>query len=193
MNTAVNLPPLREIIERHGLRAKKSLGQNFLLDLNLTGRIARAAGPFEGTTVVEIGPGPGGLTRALLAQGAKRVIADPSGNPSALMAAVVDPAYWSSQPRELADAMRRGAGDLGGAPVPGSREDRLAAGAASSQDRLTLTVEEAATALGISRALAYEAVQHGDIPSIRIGRRILVPRSRLMRLLESSGEQTEDG
>jgi 16S rRNA (adenine1518-N6/adenine1519-N6)-dimethyltransferase len=75
MNTAVNLPPLREIIERHGLRAKKSLGQNFLLDLNLTGRIARAAGPFEGTTIVEIGPGPGGLTRALLAQGAKRVIA----------------------------------------------------------------------------------------------------------------------
>ena len=75
MNVADNLPPLREIIERHGLRAKKSLGQNFLLDLNLTGRIARAAGPFEGITVVEIGPGPGGLTRALLAQGARRVIA----------------------------------------------------------------------------------------------------------------------
>ena len=127
-----------------------------------------------------------GFLRAA-AQGAKRVIADPSGNPSALMAAVVDPAYWSSQPRELADAMRRGAGDLGGAPVPGSREDRLAAGAASSQDRLTLTVEEAATALGISRALAYEAVQHGDIPCIRIGRRILVPRSALMRLLDSAG------
>jgi 16S rRNA (adenine1518-N6/adenine1519-N6)-dimethyltransferase len=69
------LPPLREVIRRHGLSAKKSLGQNFLLDLNLTGRIARAAGPLEGVRVVEIGPGPGGLTRALLAHGAQRVIA----------------------------------------------------------------------------------------------------------------------
>ncbi len=70
-----DLPPLREVIKRHGLAPKKSLGQNFLLDLNLTARIARAAGPLEGATVLEIGPGPGGLTRALLAQGAKRVIA----------------------------------------------------------------------------------------------------------------------
>ncbi|MEJ2433495.1 MAG: 16S rRNA (adenine(1518)-N(6)/adenine(1519)-N(6))-dimethyltransferase RsmA [Pseudolabrys sp.] len=70
-----DLPPLREVIRRHGLSPKKSLGQNFLLDLNLTARIARAAGPFDGVTVVEIGPGPGGLTRALLAQGVKRVIA----------------------------------------------------------------------------------------------------------------------
>jgi 16S rRNA (adenine1518-N6/adenine1519-N6)-dimethyltransferase len=70
-----DLPPLREVIKRHGLTAKKSLGQNFLLDLNLTARIARAAGPLDGATVIEIGPGPGGLTRALLAQGAKRVIA----------------------------------------------------------------------------------------------------------------------
>jgi 16S rRNA (adenine1518-N6/adenine1519-N6)-dimethyltransferase len=69
------LPPLREIIRRHGLTARKSLGQNFLLDLNLTGRIARAAGPLAGVTVIEIGPGPGGLTRALLAEGAARVIA----------------------------------------------------------------------------------------------------------------------
>jgi 16S rRNA (adenine1518-N6/adenine1519-N6)-dimethyltransferase len=65
-----SLPPLREIVARHGLDAKKTLGQNFLFDLNLTSRIARAAGPFDKTTVVEIGPGPGGLTRALLAQGA---------------------------------------------------------------------------------------------------------------------------
>jgi 16S rRNA (adenine1518-N6/adenine1519-N6)-dimethyltransferase len=70
-----DLPPLREVIKRHGLAPKKSLGQNFLLDLNLTARIARAAGPLEGATVIEIGPGPGGLTRALLAQGAERVIA----------------------------------------------------------------------------------------------------------------------
>src|SRR5581483_3847746 len=70
-----DLPPLREVIRRHGLQAKKSLGQNFLLDLNLTARIARAAGPLDGVTVVEVGPGPGGLTRALLAEGARRVIA----------------------------------------------------------------------------------------------------------------------
>jgi 16S rRNA (adenine1518-N6/adenine1519-N6)-dimethyltransferase len=69
------LPPLREVIRRHGLIAKKSLGQNFLLDLNLAGRIGRAAGPLRGVTVLEIGSGPGGLTRALLALGAKGVIA----------------------------------------------------------------------------------------------------------------------
>jgi 16S rRNA (adenine1518-N6/adenine1519-N6)-dimethyltransferase len=69
------LPPLREVIRRHGIIARKSLGQNFLFDLNLAARIARAAGPLAGTTVLEIGPGPGGLTRALLALGAARVIA----------------------------------------------------------------------------------------------------------------------
>ncbi len=70
-----DLPPLRDVMRRHGLSAKRSLGQNFLFDLNLTGRIARAAGPLDGVTVVEIGPGPGGLTRALLAEGARKVIA----------------------------------------------------------------------------------------------------------------------
>src|SRR6187200_2992330 len=70
-----DLPPLREVIRKHGLTPKKSLGQNFLFDLNLTARIARAAEPLENITVVEIGPGPGGLTRALLALGARRVIA----------------------------------------------------------------------------------------------------------------------
>jgi len=69
------LPPLREVIARHGLSAKKQLGQNFLLDLNLTRRIARTAGPLEDTTVIEVGPGPGGLTRALLVEGARRVVA----------------------------------------------------------------------------------------------------------------------
>lgn len=73
--SADGLPPLREVIATHGLSAKKSLGQNFLFDLNLTGRIARAGAPLEETEVVEIGPGPGGLTRALLMNGAKRVIA----------------------------------------------------------------------------------------------------------------------
>jgi 16S rRNA (adenine1518-N6/adenine1519-N6)-dimethyltransferase len=69
------LPPLREVIAQLGLSARKSLGQNFLFDLNLTRRIAREAGPLQGRTVIEVGPGPGGLTRALLAEGAGRVIA----------------------------------------------------------------------------------------------------------------------
>ena len=73
--TLDGLPPLREVIDRYELRAKKSLGQNFLLDLNLTGKIARAAGDLSSATVIEVGPGPGGLTRALLAHGAARVIA----------------------------------------------------------------------------------------------------------------------
>ncbi len=67
------LPPLRDVIARHGLAAKKALGQNFLFDLNLTRRIARAAGPFEGISVIEVGPGPGGLTRALLMEGVERL------------------------------------------------------------------------------------------------------------------------
>jgi 16S rRNA (adenine1518-N6/adenine1519-N6)-dimethyltransferase len=75
MSAIDDLPPLREVIRAHALSARKSLGQNFLLDLNLTARIARAAGPLEGASVVEIGPGPGGLTRALLALGAAHVIA----------------------------------------------------------------------------------------------------------------------
>jgi 16S rRNA (adenine1518-N6/adenine1519-N6)-dimethyltransferase len=69
-----DLPPLREVVAAHGLAAKKSLGQNFLFDFNLTRRIARAAGPLVQATIVEVGPGPGGLTRALLAEGAGKVI-----------------------------------------------------------------------------------------------------------------------
>ena len=70
-----HLPPLREVIAQHGLLPKKSLGQNFLFDLNLTRRIARAAAPLGGFTIVEVGPGPGGLTRALLMEGAEKIIA----------------------------------------------------------------------------------------------------------------------
>src|SRR5215475_14298342 len=75
METLAGLPPLRETIARHGLGARKRLGQHFLLDLNLTRRIARAAAPLDHGTIIEVGPGPGGLTRALLLEGANRVVA----------------------------------------------------------------------------------------------------------------------
>ncbi len=75
MATIDGLPPLREVIAQHGLSARKSLGQNFLLDLNLTAKIARLAGDLSQSDVLEVGPGPGGLTRGLLAEGARRVLA----------------------------------------------------------------------------------------------------------------------
>lgn len=75
MSAIDNLPPLREVIAGHGLSARKSLGQNFLLDLNLTAKIARQAGDLSQCDVLEIGPGPGGLTRGLLAEGARKVLA----------------------------------------------------------------------------------------------------------------------
>jgi 16S rRNA (adenine1518-N6/adenine1519-N6)-dimethyltransferase len=75
MSAIDSLPPLREVIAAHGLSAKKALGQNFLLDLNLTAKIARVAGDLSGADVLEVGPGPGGLTRGLLASGARRVVA----------------------------------------------------------------------------------------------------------------------
>jgi 16S rRNA (adenine1518-N6/adenine1519-N6)-dimethyltransferase len=70
-----SLPPLRQVIDTHGIAAKKSLGQNFLLDLNLTSKIARLAGDLQECDVLEVGPGPGGLTRGLLAEGARKVLA----------------------------------------------------------------------------------------------------------------------
>ncbi|MBC6437604.1 MAG: 16S rRNA (adenine(1518)-N(6)/adenine(1519)-N(6))-dimethyltransferase RsmA [Rhodobacteraceae bacterium] len=75
MSRIDGLPPLREVIAAHGLSARKSLGQNFLLDLNLTAKIARAAGTLDGVNVLEVGPGPGGLTRGLLTEGARHVLA----------------------------------------------------------------------------------------------------------------------
>ena len=75
MSAIDSLPPLREVIQKHNLSARRSLGQNFLLDLNLTAKIARAAGDLTEADVLEVGPGPGGLTRGLLAEGARRVLA----------------------------------------------------------------------------------------------------------------------
>ena len=75
MSQIDGLPPLRDVIATHQLSAKKALGQNFLLDLNLTAKIARSAGDLSGSDILEIGPGPGGLTRGLLAEGARKVLA----------------------------------------------------------------------------------------------------------------------
>ena len=87
------LPPLREVVATHRLEARKALGQNFLFDLNLTRKIARAAGPLAGIAVVEVGPGPGGLTRALLSEGAAKVIAI-ERDARALGALVEISAHW---------------------------------------------------------------------------------------------------
>ncbi len=99
------LPPLRAVIESMDLWAKKSLGQNFLLDLNLTRRIAREAGPLEGRDVLEIGPGPGGLTRGLLAEGARRVLAIERDERFLPALAGIDAASGGRLAVELADAL----------------------------------------------------------------------------------------
>lgn len=117
------LPPLREVIRRHALSARKSLGQNFLLDLNLTGRIARAAGPLAGVTVVEIGPGPGGLTRALISEGAKRVVAIERDERAVAALAEIEAHYPGRLSVIAADAMtfdaraHLGAVDATGGPI----------------------------------------------------------------------------
>lgn len=103
---ADGLPPLRDVIAAHGLRARKSLGQNFLHDLNLTGRIARAAGPLDGVTVLEVGPGPGGLTRALLDNGAARVIAIDADRRVAPVLDEIAAAYPGRLTPIIADALK---------------------------------------------------------------------------------------
>lgn len=116
-------------------------------------------------------------------EGGPSAIPDPSGRPTdpENIAVVVSPAEWASHPRELQEALAAAA-VAAGAQSPG-----LASGAiAPVEDRLTLTVEEAATLLGISRAFAYEAVKNGEIPSIRIGRRVLVPKAALERFLSKT-------
>lgn len=110
------LPPLRAVIARAGLSARKSLGQNFLLDLNLTRRIARSAGTLDEGTIIEVGPGPGGLTRALLLEGAAHVIA--VERDARAVAALSDLADAAGDRLTLieGDAMRLSIGDLGSPP-----------------------------------------------------------------------------
>ena len=112
-----NLPPLRSIIADHQLSARKHLGQNFLLDLNLTRRIARAAGPLEQGTIVEIGPGPGGLTRGLLLEGAQRLVAVEKDARAVAALETLTVAAGSRLTVHLADANRINLADLGPAPL----------------------------------------------------------------------------
>jgi len=110
------LPPLRETIGRHGLDARKSLGQHFLLDLNLTGKIARTAGDLSAGTTIEIGPGPGGLTRALLNEGAGRVIAVERDDRCLAALAELAAAYPGRLETRAGDALETPLADLGPAP-----------------------------------------------------------------------------
>lgn len=114
-------------------------------------------------------------------------IGDPTGrapDPDRLMA-IADPAYWSREPRELAEVLALAAGATDTAT---GLPDGAAGAGAGGQERLTMTVDEAAAALGISRAFAYEAVTRNEIPHVRIGRRILVPRAALERMLGVGGQ-----
>jgi 16S rRNA (adenine1518-N6/adenine1519-N6)-dimethyltransferase len=118
---ADGLPPLREVVAAHGLDARKALGQNFLFDLNLTRKIARAAGPLAGIAVVEVGPGPGGLTRALMSEGAEKVIAI-ERDARALSALTEIGAHWPGRLEVIeGDALRVAPQPLidkaGGAPI----------------------------------------------------------------------------
>ncbi|MEM9436299.1 MAG: 16S rRNA (adenine(1518)-N(6)/adenine(1519)-N(6))-dimethyltransferase RsmA [Pseudomonadota bacterium] len=111
------LPPLREVIATHGLQAKKSLGQNFLLDLNLTAKIARQAGDLSQADILEIGPGPGGLTRGLLAEGARRVLAVEKDSRCLPALADIAEAYPNRLEIINADALTRDPTDMLNAPI----------------------------------------------------------------------------
>jgi len=127
----------------------------------------------------------------LLGRGAAGPIGDPTGQPPdpETMLTIVDPEWWSSQPRELQEALNIGAG----VKERGGQGGGLASGAGTArQERLTLTVDEAAIALGISRAFAYESVRRGDIPHIKIGRRLLIPKAQLEQLLSTPMPQHLD-
>ncbi|PKU26068.1 16S rRNA (adenine(1518)-N(6)/adenine(1519)-N(6))-dimethyltransferase RsmA [Telmatospirillum siberiense] len=110
------LPPLRDVIKAHGLAARKSLGQHFLFDLNLTGRIARSAGDLSAGTTIEIGPGPGGLTRALLEAGARLVIAVERDDRAVLIQREIAEAYPGRLEVVAGDALAIDASTLGDAP-----------------------------------------------------------------------------
>jgi 16S rRNA (adenine1518-N6/adenine1519-N6)-dimethyltransferase len=110
------LPPLRDVIARHGLSANRALGQNFLFDLNLTGRIARGAAPLDVGTVIEIGPGPGGLTRALLDHGAREVIVIERDRRFLPVLAEISAAYPGRLQVIEGDALKVEAQKLGSAP-----------------------------------------------------------------------------
>jgi excisionase family DNA binding protein len=112
-----------------------------------------------------------------------RVVPDASGRPPASTLTLANPGYWSQHLSELADALR--SEDYDGSLWARSRVPASVGAMSEAPTRLTWTVEEAAAALGISRALAYDAVRRGDVPAIKVGRRILVPRSALKQLLES--------
>jgi excisionase family DNA binding protein len=116
--------------------------------------------------------------------GAPSRIADPSGRVTDPLA-VHDTEYWGNHVAELDSALRRATESSSAPPAPRSGVGTAPPGV----ERLTLTVEEAATMLGISRAFAYEAVNRGEIPSVRIGRRVLIPRSALDRLLDTNNGQ----
>lgn len=134
MSAIDGLPPLRDVVARLGLEPRKSLGQNFLFDLNLTSRIARASGPLQGVTVVEVGPGPGGLTRALLAGGADRVIAI-ERDPRALPALAEIAAHY---PRRL-DIVEADATEFDPRPLLGSGPVRIVANLPYNVGTLLLT------------------------------------------------------
>jgi 16S rRNA (adenine1518-N6/adenine1519-N6)-dimethyltransferase len=109
-----DLPPLRDTLEAHGLMARKSLGQHFLLDLNITRKIARLAGPLDGVKVIEVGPGPGGLTRALLEAGAQVIAVEKDSRFVPLLRELSDAAQPGALRIELADALKVDEHELAG-------------------------------------------------------------------------------